>query len=185
MSNGPRETTTRERLRDYAVAIYGREGVSSACLYLQNSAKVDVNVLLFAAWVASKGVAISHSDIKVAGAVVGPWHADVVKSLRSVRQRLKQGPPPAPSKQTSQLRKQLQTLEIAAELIELDELESFAGQLKSRPILSARRLDAIIKALEFVVAESAGRRLTSDETAAVLQIAKSCEADSARGPDHI
>lgn len=169
-----------QKLRDYAVAIYGRTGVSSSCLHLQDNAQVDVNVLLFAAWAASHGLALAGSDIQAAKSSIDLWHTEIVRPLRVVRKRLKQGPAPAPSDSTSELRKKIQSVEIAAELIELDELEAFSRRLKVRPTEPRDRLDTIVEAVSLVVAEAAGRQLRPDETAAIVQIAESCSAYSAQ-----
>lgn len=164
-----------KRLRDYAVAIYRQENVSSACLQLQESAHVDLNLLLFAAWATSTGYAVSPSDIQAARALVGSWHSEIVKPLRAVRRRLKHGPSPAPSEETGVLRQKLQSLEIAMELIELDELETFATRLKTSSRNARQRSQIISDALELVVTASAGRKLRADEANAIQQIADICE----------
>lgn len=158
------------------MAIYHHEGVSSACLQLQGSAQVDVNLLLFVAWTTSTGHSVSLSDIQAARALVDPWHSEIVKPLRAVRQRLKHGPSPAPSEETIVLRQKLQSLETAMELIELDELETFATRLTTSVQRPGPRLQVISDALELVVATSAGRQLHADEANATRQIAVICEA---------
>lgn len=176
MRNEPLPSGPGKRLRDYAVAIYHHEGVSSACLQLQESAQVDVNLLLFVVWTTSTGYSVSLSDIQAARTLVGPWHSEIVKPLRAVRQRLKQGPSPAPSEETSVLRQKLQSLEIAMELIELDELEAFAARLTTSAQKAHPRSQVISDALELVVAASAGRELHADEANAIRKIADICEA---------
>ncbi len=176
MRNAPPPSGPGKRLRDYAVAIYHYEGVSSACLHLQESAQVDVNLLLFIAWTTSIGHSVSLSDIQAARALVGPWHSEIVKPLRAVRQRLKHGPSPAPSEETNVLRQKLQSLEIAMELIELDELETFAARLTTSTQKAGPRSQVVSDALELVVAASVDRELHVDEIRAIRQIADICEA---------
>jgi hypothetical protein len=74
------------------------------------------------------------------------------------------------------LRQKLQSLETAMELIELDELETFATRLTTSVQRPGPRLQVISDALELVVATSAGRQLHADEANATRQIAVICEA---------
>jgi uncharacterized protein (TIGR02444 family) len=115
-------------LKFFALAVYGREGVPAACLALQDGLGVDVNVVLFAAFVgAVRGEVLTEADVAAAGARVGGWHGDVVVALRTVRRRLKGYPAPASGvAAAAELRGKLQGLEIEAELIELGELNELA-----------------------------------------------------------
>ncbi|UEM02140.1 TIGR02444 family protein [Skermanella rosea] len=107
----------------FALALYGRPGVSGHCLMLQDRHGCDVTVLLFAAWAgAARGIGLSARDLGAARAAVEAWHGEVVRPLRAVRRRLKQGPPPAPTGRTGELRARIQTIEIEAERIELEVL---------------------------------------------------------------
>ncbi|MFB3151067.1 MAG: TIGR02444 family protein, partial [Alphaproteobacteria bacterium] len=40
---------------DFALVVYRRDGVAEACLALQESQGVDVNVLLFCCWLGESG----------------------------------------------------------------------------------------------------------------------------------
>ena len=66
-------------LKDFALALYAREGVPPACLALQEATGLDVNILLFAAW---RGAVlrreVSAADIAAARARVAEWHSVVV-----------------------------------------------------------------------------------------------------------
>ena len=157
-------------LKDFALALYGREGVPPACLALQDSAGIDVNILLFAAW---RGAVLHRevgaTDIAAARARVADWHTEVVKALRAVRRRLKTGPGPAPDARTAKLRAQVQAAEIAAEIIELEEL----GTLEAGPPAptGAEAPALAFAAMAQVVAAFACRPLTAEEEAAVRVIA--------------
>lgn len=157
-------------LKDFALALYGREGVPPACLVLQEATGLDVNILLFAAW---RGAALRQevgaADITAARALVADWHNEVVKALRTVRRRLKTGPSPAPDDRTTKLRAQVQAIEIAAEIIELEEL----GTLPAGPLAPLETDAAALActAMAQVVVAFAGRQLTDEEEAAVRAIA--------------
>jgi uncharacterized protein (TIGR02444 family) len=117
------ETGSTESFKRFALALYGSEDVADACLYLQNRHDLDVNLVLFAAFVGAKRhQRLTASSLEAARARVDAWHSEVVRPLRAVRQRLKTGPAPAPNEITAHLRRRLQQVEIDAELIELDQL---------------------------------------------------------------
>lgn len=157
-------------LKDFALALYGRDGVPPACLELQESAGIDVNILLFAAW---RGAmlrrAVEPADIAAARAHVAEWHTDVVKALRAVRRRLKTGPAPAPDARTTKLRAQVQAAEIAAEIIELEELGTLSAGAPAPAGADGAALACA--AMAQVVASFAGRPPTPEEDAAVRAIA--------------
>src|SRR5689334_755005 len=89
----------------FALTVYQKPGVSDACLLLQDHYGCNVPLLLFAAWAgAACSVALTADEVAAAGKAVGPWHGEVVESLRVVRRRLKYGPPPAPDEATAKLR---------------------------------------------------------------------------------
>src|SRR5690242_6327161 len=89
----------------FALRLYGRPGVSGACLALQDRLGVDVNVLLFALFAAADaGKAIDENDVAEMDRAVSAWRADVIFPLRALRRRLKEGPEPAPNAITDGLR---------------------------------------------------------------------------------
>ena len=107
---------------DFSVAVYGRPGVAAACLSLQDRQGVDVNVLLFCLWCASRGLRVTALELRGALEQVGPWQRDVVAPLRSVRRSLKG----APQAGAEALRSRVAALELEAERLEQCLLESLA-----------------------------------------------------------
>lgn len=156
-------------LKDFALALYARESVPAACLALQESAGIDVNILLFAAWRGAMRQQVGAADIAAARARVAEWHNEVVKALRSVRRRLKTGPSPAPDDRTAKLRGEVQAAEIAAEIIELEELGAIAEGPPGS--IEADAATLAIAAMAEVVIAFAGRAPTPEEAAAVHAIA--------------
>jgi len=116
----------------FAEAIYGQGEVSKACLFLQDECGVDVNVLLFALWIAAQHkIQVDVAAIGRVDALVRQWRQELVEPLRAVRRRLKTGPAPAPDAVTEGLRSRLKDVEIELERIELAVLERF--DLKNLP----------------------------------------------------
>jgi uncharacterized protein (TIGR02444 family) len=135
----------------FALALYGSEGVADACLHLQNRHDLDVNLVLFAAFVgAERRQGLTTSSLEAARARVDAWHREVVRPLRAVRQRLKTGPAPAPNDVTAGLRRQVQQVEIDAELIELDQLGALVPVLEPMPA-SGSATECAAAAIETVI----------------------------------
>jgi uncharacterized protein (TIGR02444 family) len=122
------ESGTAGCFKQFALELYGSESVAAACLYLQNRHVLDVNVVLFAAFIgARRRQTLTTSCLDAARSRVDAWHREVVRPLRAVRQRLKTGPAPGPNELTTRLRGKLQQVEIDAELIELDQLAALTS----------------------------------------------------------
>jgi uncharacterized protein (TIGR02444 family) len=115
---------------DYSCLVYGREGVAQACLALQDAHGIDVNILLFCCWLGDQGYGpLSAKAMTALSAGAGPWHEDIVKGLRRVRQDLKGGYEPMPEPDVLTLRKDVLTAELDAERLEQDLLFGYAGSL--------------------------------------------------------
>ncbi|OAN81252.1 TIGR02444 family protein [Jannaschia sp. EhC01] len=122
------EATTEADLWDFALKVYGADGVAQDCLALQERFGVDVPVILCALWMSTRGIALDADGMaRIAGAV-GPWHTEVVVALRRVRQRLKVGPPPAPNHRSEAVRNAVKSAELNAERIELAVLADMVAE---------------------------------------------------------
>lgn len=121
------------KLDAFAITVYRKPEVADACLTLQQELGLDVPVLLFCAWFAcTRG----ELDDKMLAQVIErsrPFSLHVVQPLRQVRRWMKQ---PAES-QTSiniptnqeawqSLRETVKSIEISAELLWLDALQSLS-----------------------------------------------------------
>jgi uncharacterized protein (TIGR02444 family) len=104
----------------FALEFYARAGVADALLLLQERLGADVCLLLFALFVArEQGAVLDRGELEHLDAAVAAWRAEVVLPLRALRQRMRNGPEPAPSAATEPLRGQIKAAEICAEQIEL------------------------------------------------------------------
>jgi uncharacterized protein (TIGR02444 family) len=160
----------------FALAVYRCDGVPAACLLLQNRLDLDVNLILFAAYVgAVRNQHLTESDVTTARDRVRDWHSEVVRPLRSVRQRLNNGPSPAPSPATTELRRKLQELEIEFELIELGQLDEVVAGLDG-PAALGKPADRSAAGIVTMAAAAAGRALDDTELGAVSAIAAAAAA---------
>ncbi len=69
--------------------LYDRPGVEAACLALQERHDLDVNLLLFALWLAECGVVLDAPAYERARAAIGSWQAGTTGPLRMVRRQLR------------------------------------------------------------------------------------------------
>lgn len=144
-------SSNTDLFKRFALELYRRAGVADACLDLQNRHDLDVNVVLFAAFVGgARGQTLTIADLDLAQRRVDAWHREVVRPLREVRQRLKTGPAPAPNDATGGLRRKLAQLEIEAEMIELDQLGALIPELHS-PRSTSSGAECATAAIETVI----------------------------------
>lgn len=122
---------------NFSVAVYGAGAVQDECLTLQDEFGLDVNLVLLCAFTgAVHGVALTPDDIASARALVGPWHKDIVSSLRAVRRHPKTIDIPGAdaAKAAADLRTQVKAAELESERIEQMILEQWASaRLEGRP----------------------------------------------------
>ena len=102
----------------FSLALYARPGVADECLLLQSNLNIDVNVLLFCAWLgAEKQVALGDAAFVAIDAQVERWHNTVVRPLRAVRQSMK-SLSELSNQEAFDLRKNVGSMELRAEQIE-------------------------------------------------------------------
>jgi uncharacterized protein (TIGR02444 family) len=74
----------------FSLAVYGNVAVQRECLDLQDRHGLNVNLLLFCAFIgAVHGAVLLEADVQLAFNVVHDWHAQVVNSLHTARRALK------------------------------------------------------------------------------------------------
>jgi len=112
--------------------VYAAPGVAEECLALQRALSIDVNMLLFCAWLgAAKHMALDATDLTVIADTVGPWHHTAVRPLRAVRESIK-ALPEMTHDEVQALRKQVSVSELRAEQIEQALLHGWALGLPAR-----------------------------------------------------
>jgi uncharacterized protein (TIGR02444 family) len=132
-ANPPNDPGTEAELWGFAVSFYDKDGIAAACLVLQDHAGVDVTLLIFAVFAATRlGVVLKADELAAADRAVRAWRAEIVEPLRRLRRRLKAGPRPAPCSRTERLRDGLKALELQAEQIEFAILSGWLGSASRR-----------------------------------------------------
>jgi uncharacterized protein (TIGR02444 family) len=109
----------------FSLTVYGDAAVQQECLDLQDGYGIDVNLLLFCAFIGViHGAVLSDQDVKDATDLVNAWHENVVGRLREVRRALK--PRASETSPAARLRKGIKALELNAERIEQAMLERWS-----------------------------------------------------------
>ena len=107
----------------YALQLYARPGVEAACLSLQEGG-ADVCLLLASTWLGSTGVAFSPARISALESAARNWRDQVIVPLRSLRQQWREAAQQDAA--LAGLRERLKQLELDAEKVLLEQLESVA-----------------------------------------------------------
>ena len=156
MTKGKSETVDASgSLWNFSLAIYKSEAVQNACLGLQDRHGLDVNILLLCCWLASRGERIDSPEIDVVLARTTEWQSTVVVPLRGIGRHMKVGVRPFPIKDSKVLRARVKTLELEAERIEQQQLESavlhgmdLASDGSDRSVLAITNLAVYFSALQ-------------------------------------
>lgn len=106
----------------FSLALYARPGVAPACLRLQEEAGADVNVLLYATWLGTRGRKLDAGRMQSVVAAVEEWRKSAVVPLRSARRFLKNSPDLFPAPQTEALRTAVKKAELEAERLQQEAL---------------------------------------------------------------
>jgi uncharacterized protein (TIGR02444 family) len=97
--------------------------VAAACIELQDSAGIDVNVMFYVLFLATRLRQIDRAEAERIDAQVKAWRELAVIPLRALRRRLKTGIAPLPATDTDALRSEVKRIELETERIEQQFLE--------------------------------------------------------------
>jgi uncharacterized protein (TIGR02444 family) len=106
----------------FSLSFYRMDGVAPACIEVQDKAGVDVNILLFALFLATRGRALQTSDIADIDAALKGWRDDVVIPLRAVRRVLRVPEKSVDPVQAAALRERVKAIELEAERLQQEAL---------------------------------------------------------------
>jgi uncharacterized protein (TIGR02444 family) len=126
-------------LWDWAVRAYAADGVSEACLHLQDAAGQNVPLLLWAAWAAQSGRAPDADTLEAACDIARAWQEAAIAPLRAVRRTLKGRNPDLEDADREAVRAQVKAVELEAERRLLAALEAVSPPAAGspRPVLEA------------------------------------------------
>lgn len=128
------QTDSAEALWEFATTVYAQPGVAEACLELQDHHDLDVNLLLHAAWLATRGVALGVAEAMALDKRCTPWREAVIQPLRRQRREWRD------RARLADEYRAIKALELAAEREQLARLADFmpreAGALPAVELLA-------------------------------------------------
>lgn len=180
MVHRPLMSKSSQNFWDFSIQFYGVDGVAEACLELQNSHGLDVNMVLLCVWFGKHNGKLADSSMEQALEFSNHWRSCVVQPLRATRQWMKGHPPPAEGQQLgfNDLREQIKKVELSAEKHQQESLQQIVSQGPcgdKDPADEAKEFDAIQENLRNLLV----RLQTTDSTE--LNAALSVITRTARG----
>ena len=133
-------------LWSFATRVYAVPEVAAACLAAQDEYSIDVNLLLYGAWLGKSGKRLDKTHLDDAEARVAHWRQRSVQPLRRVRRYLKE------VQGAEALRQRVSELELAAEQYQLALL--YAGACMANGLSEAG--NALAQNLRLVFSVTAG-----------------------------
>ncbi|MFL2669352.1 MAG: TIGR02444 family protein [Alphaproteobacteria bacterium] len=104
---------------DFSLQVYSCEGVSAACIGLQDRHILDVNIILLSMWLGHNGHPIMDNNaLNRALDTSRRWNKDIICGVRAVRLALKDDFSPIAADNCEALRKSILSLEIEGEHLE-------------------------------------------------------------------
>lgn len=115
----------------FSLVLYRTPGVESACLALQDREGLNVNFLLFAAFLGCRGYRLTEEINRRLLAETETWREHVVRPLRDARRAT---PGDSADSDVLEFRRRLKELEIESERIDQHKLIASAQSLPASPI---------------------------------------------------
>jgi uncharacterized protein (TIGR02444 family) len=169
MTDTQTETTPFWR---FSLKFYRQDGVSDACIALQDGCGIDVNLLLFLFWLAGDGRQLSADEVKKLDDQVRSWRELTIIPIRDTRRKLKGAATLVEPGKQEALRNKVKAVELEAERLQQEALYAFTkgGPLgmQAAPSPAAR---ANVAAYQRVVAQNFPKQATDHLIAAFDAIA--------------
>jgi uncharacterized protein (TIGR02444 family) len=112
----------------FSLATYAAEGVAECCLAVQDEMGLDVNVLLYATWLASRERKMTEAHLAALEACIRPWRQRVVLPLRALRNALRDYP------DASLVREGVKELELQSEQQQQNMMWEFCNSMEALPL---------------------------------------------------
>ena len=161
----------------FSLGFYRQPGVADACIALQEEAGVDVNLLLFLLWHATRRRELSPTEVAELEHRIGTWREMTVVPLRSVRRALKSPPALVPAQTAEAFRTRIKAVELEAERLQQEAMHELArtrplGRAVSSPADAAR---ANVAAYQPICRAPFSKRAVETLLAALTEMARKPE----------
>jgi uncharacterized protein (TIGR02444 family) len=115
-------TSTETPLWRFSLHFYRQDGVSDACIALQDECSVDVNLLLFLLWLAAGQRQLSVTDVKRLDEAVRGWRDLTIVPIRDTRRTLKGAATLVEAQKQEAFRTKIKAIELEAERLQQEAL---------------------------------------------------------------
>ena len=110
----------------FSLRFYREPAVADACIALQEEAGIDVNLLLFLLWHATRARVLSKKEVEELETAIAPWRDATVIPLRGVRRALKSPPDLMTRPAAEQFRTKIKAAELEAERLQQEAMYALA-----------------------------------------------------------
>ena len=111
----------------FSLRFYRQPQVADTCIALQEERGVDVNLLLFLLWQATRKRAFTAAEVAEIERRVGAWREMTVIPLRSLRRALKSPPQLVAGAATELFRTKVKAVELEAERLQQEAMYELVG----------------------------------------------------------
>jgi len=144
-----------ETFWDFSLRTYRAAGVADACLTLQNTYGLDVNLILYCCWVGGSRGRLKETPLIAALSFSASWAARVVRPLRESRTWMKTTgctDPNVPTAACMALREKLKAVELESEHLQQTVLEALAGTSTGQVSSAIEKISATVDNLHAYLA---------------------------------
>ncbi len=110
----------------FSVKFYAEPGVAPSCIELQDRAGVDVNLLFFLLWNATRGRAFDAAQVAELDRGFGAWRDLAVIPLRNLRRGLREPPQVMAPELAEGFRTRIKAVELEAERLQQEAMYSLS-----------------------------------------------------------
>ena len=112
---------------EYSLALYADPAVADACIAAQDSCGLDINLALYAGWLATRDLCLTPEHARAADRQVREWRERVIQPLRALRRDWRT------LAEAQALRARVADLELDAERAQQDALWALHQQAEPLP----------------------------------------------------
>ena len=110
----------------FSLRFYRQQEVADACITLQDEVGVDVNLLLFLLWQATRKRALSVTEVEELERRIGGWRVATIIPLRQLRRALKTPPALVAGAKAELFRTKIKAIELEAERLQQEAMFDLA-----------------------------------------------------------